>query len=393
MAAGSVLVEALVGISMLVVITTSLLAFSRSWLEASDASEVRTVGLAMAAVHISGEIFAPGPLESVSNNSGHPALTMTVARWASGADFADVCGVSGPDRIGGPVVTVARAEPSHPVVLRLLATRLEVARPREASLGASFGSGSLQIDGAGVHGRNVVIRTGEHEVTGMIDGEGCLRLPPLGPGRHVLVARAGDAETTLVDENHRIGEALQIERSVLDRAVVGTWVLSEHASISVDIETSGARAPDVVRPGALRWMVRGDDGRDAHDLGSARSLHPGPLSLVVSSCINPEAFGSSTSIDVAAGEELHVLVPLAVVTLDGLAGRSDDAINAVRVTGCSDGSGLRPTMRWEGGLEDGMRIALPHGDWEASVQTIAGARITGPVPMRAGAPDEHVTFP
>ena len=395
-AEGSVLVEALVGISMLVVMTTTLLSFSTSWLAATEASQIRTDGLEMAADRLAGEMLAARPEghahDASADVSGHATVAAELSAWGSGAGLADICGVTGPRGLGGPVVTVARVGDDTPV-LRLMGTGLEPRRVRQADQLVAVDGGSLRIEGDGVEGHTVVVRSGEERVDRVIDAGGCLRLPALGPGRHVLAADPDAGGSSLIDEWHRGAGSLDLERSVLDRAMLGRWVLSTPAQVIVDIDASGARLPDVVRPGALRWMVRGDEAREARDPGTARALHPGPMTFVVSSCVNPEAYGSSTSVEVAAGEDIEVLVPLAVVTLEGLEGRSEDAINVVRVTGCSDGSGLRPTVRWEGDLSDGMRIALPHGDWEASVQTIAGARITGPVLMRAGVPDEIVRFP
>ena len=392
-AAGSVLVEALVGISMLVAMTTALLAFSSSWLEATESSKVRTDGLALAVEHLAHEVLAPSPEEPTRATAVHPVVGTVLSSWEGSPALADICGVSGPRPIGGPVVAAARIDDAERPVLRLMATRLEAPRASAVEQTAPIGGGSLSIEGAGVEGQVVAMHTDAAQVERVVDPDGCLRLPDLRPGRHTFIAGVDGGGSTLIDEWHRSGAALRIERSVLDRAALGSWVVSTPAHVSVDADASGARMPDVVRRGSLRWLVRGDASRDARDLGATRELHPGRLSIVVSSCVNPEAYGSSTTLEVSGGEDVAVSVPLAVVTLEGLADRRDDAISAVRVTGCSDGSGLRPTVRWEGDLSDGMRVALPHGDWEVSVQTIAGARITSPVLMRAGAADERVRFP
>jgi hypothetical protein len=116
------------------------------------------------------------------------------------------------------------------------------------------------------------------------------------------------------------------------------------------------------------------------------------MTLVVSACANPEASGSSASVDIAAGQALDVRVPLAVVTIDGLVGREDDVITAERVAGCADGSGRIPVLRWERALVDGMRIALPHGDWDVSVQGVDDLPFNTVV-VHAGQPDERVSVP
>jgi hypothetical protein len=40
-----------------------------------------------------------------------------------------------------------------------------------------------------------------------------------------------------------------------------------------------------------------------------------------------------------------------------------------------------------------MRVALPHGEWEARLQTASGSPLTFPVLFHAGEPDLVATFP
>jgi len=389
---GSVLVEALVGIGMLVIITTSLLTFSRGWLAASEASHARSVGLALAAAHLAGEVLADGALEPARVSSGHPVLTSTITGWTSTQGDAPRCGVPDPGPSSGPVVTVTRPSAAQPHVLRLFATRVETPRLRIKERADAIAPGSLLIEGVGTHDRSFLIDTGDQQSLATTDGSGCLSLPMLPPGRHVLRPSDGGEAPDLIDESHLTGAALRLERSTLDRPSVGSWALSEPARVRVDVDLSGARPADVVIPSGLRWLVRGDDRRIATDLGTMRPLHPGPMTLVVTACANPEASGSSTSVDVVAGQDMDAVIPLAIVTLDGLVGRDDEAITAERVTGCADGSGRIPVLRWERGLVDGMRIALPHGAWDVSVQGI-DATPSNPVVVHAGEPDVRVSVP
>jgi hypothetical protein len=147
----------------------------------------------------------------------------------------------------------------------------------------------------------------------------------------------------------------------------------------------------VVSTGALQWLVRGDDARTVTALGAARPLHPGPATVVVSVCSNPDALASSASVEVAPGDLQHVLVPLATVTLDGIGTRSGSTIIATRRGVCGDGSIQQPRIAWQQNLQDGMRIALPHGEWDAYVHPVVGARRT--VVIRAGETEGTVTLP
>ena len=386
------LVEALVGIGMLVVITTSLLTFSRSWLAASEASQARNTGLVLAAAHLAGEVLAVEAVEHTRTSGGQVALTSTVTGRTSMQGFVSGCGVSDPGASSGPVVTVTGPSAAQQPVLRMFATRVEAPRLRIMERAKAIPSGSLLIEGSGVHDRDFLIDTGDQQSLATTDGSGCLRLPMLPPGHHVLRPSDSGESPDLIDESHRTGAALRLERSALDRPNVGSWALSEPARVRVDIDPLGARPPDIVLPDGLRWSVRGDDGRIATDLGTTRPLHPGPTTLVVSACANPEAFGSTMSVDASAGQEVDVVFPLAFVTLDGLAGRADEAITAERVVGCADGSGRIPVLRWERGLIDGLRIALPHGAWFVSVQGI-DATPRNPVVVHAGEPDARVSVP
>jgi len=390
---GSVLVEALVGIGMLAIITASLLTFSRSWLTASEASHVLSEGLVAAGQHLADEVLTDAPVEPVRTSPDRPFVTTTIARWSSGRIAADDCGVSGPAGVGGSVVDVTSPSTGTQQVLRLAATRLEVPRRRTMDLAASVPPGSLRIDGAGVDGRSFLVGAGDQQVSVTADSEGCLPLHTLGPGRHVFRPAPGDARPPLIDESHRTGAELHLERSILDRPITGVWALSEAAQVRVEIDASGARPPDQILLGTFGWMVRGDDARISTAIGATRPLHPGPTTLVVSACTNPESIGSSATVDVAAGEDVLVAVPLAVVTLDGLAGRPDEAVTASRLAGCSDGSGLRPALTWVGGLADGMRIALPHGYWEISVQPVGSLAAVGAVRVHAGEPGASASLP
>jgi len=403
--AGSALVEALVGIGMLMVITSSLHTFGLARLAAEEASEIRIIALGLAQEHLEGEVLAAGPMRTTRTSSGPLVMTSTLDAWTEEVSSDRPCGASGPVRVGGPVVAVTRDGEQGDVesapVLRLFGTRIEELRQREVAVAESVKGSSIRVDGTAHAWSDVV---GEHfEVRPLGGGSGevmlvtadvggCLHLPPLTPGRYV-VRPSPTTEGGLIDTSHRTGSALRLDLSVLDRPVTVSWQLAQPVQVTVKMVAPGARPPDLTNTGPLQWMVRGDEGRARTELGVARPLHPGPAVIVISPCHNPEAFGSSVSVQIPHTGPHEVDVPLATVTLDGLAGRTDHAITAERTTGCGDASTTLARVRWERGLHDGMRIALPHGEWRVTLETLQGADPTDPIIIHAGEPDAAGSFP
>jgi len=393
---GSVLVEALVGIGMLALIAASLMPFNRGLLMASARSEVLRAALDLAEQHLelypeSGTL-SDATISTVLEDTRH-ALVSTLSSWHDGEGASEACGRSSLDRLGGASVEVSDARGPGEAVLSLRSTRLERARVRAVASGAVIGGSTILVDGAGIGGLGVVIDAAGGTLFATVDEDGCLVLPALPPGRHAVRPLPLEDGVHIVDANHREADDAPFAVDLLDRAVQRRWTLARAADVTVDIDRSAARPPDAVSSGALRWMLRGDDTRSMRELGSARLVHPGMTTIVVSACENPEAVGSTVTVDIASGDALEVVVPLAEVTLYGVSGWEGEAIYAVRTTGCADGSGLRPAVRWEGGLVEGMRIALPHGEWEARIETISGVRISSPVRIAAGESGLAVTFP
>jgi len=390
-AAGSVLIEVIVGIGMLAVLTTTLATFDRSWHGAAEASAVRTEALRLAIAHVESETSSDATREPVRAHSGHRALVSVAERWSSAPAAAAPCTSSGAGRIRGTVVTVSSADRVDDPLLQVIGTRLDPHQALRAPLHSVVPGNVIRIEGSGLAGMGVLVDSGGEQTIGVVGEDGCLDLPPLRPGSHVLRPVVDGSGPMPVDASHRTGGALRLDVSVLDRPVFRRWSLSEQVQVTVDIDPSAGRPPDVVEFGALRWMVRGDDAREAVGLGSARPLHPGPTTVVVSACGDPEAFASSSTVDVVPGPALHVLVPLATVTLRGLDGRAGDVVRARRTTACADG-GTHPRIRWVGGLTDGMQVALPHGEWEVWLENIAGDDLVTSRFVRAGASGTEVTF-
>jgi hypothetical protein len=226
-----------------------------------------------------------------------------------------------------------------------------------------------------------------------VDPSGCVELPALPPGNHQLRASGSPSAAVLVDQFHRSAEAAETTISVLERPVAVHWPLSVAGWMTVQADAGGARPPDAVSSGEWGWMIRGDQQRLQLPIGAARAVHPGNITVVISACRNPEAFGSSVAVAVEAEGLVEVAVPLAQVVMNGLSGKQDAVLLATRMDGCADGTGTRPTLRWNGGLSEGMRVALPHGRWEVRLETATGTLLAGSFLALAGEPGASVAFP
>jgi len=393
---GSVLVEALVGIGMLALIGASLMPVNRGLITAFERSEVLRAALDLAEQHLElhpeSRALGDATITTALEDTRH-GIVSTLTSWHGGEGGSEACGRPSLDRLGGASVEVSDGRGPDAAVLSLRSTALERARVRAVAPGITVGGSTILVDGAGIGGLGVLIDTGGETLSATVDEDGCLVLPALPPGRHSVRPWSLEDGVNLVDVNHRDVDDAPLTIDVLDRAVQRRWPLARAAEVTADIDRSAARPPDRVISGALRWMLRGDDTRSTGELGSARLVHPGTTTIVVSGCENPEAVGSTVTVDIASGDALRVVVPLAEVTLYGVSGWEGEAIYAVRTSGCADGSGLRPAFRWEGALVEGMRLALPHGEWEARIETISGVRISSPVRIAAGESGLAVTFP
>lgn len=171
---------------------------------------------------------------------------------------------------------------------------------------------------------------------------------------------------------------------------VDVW---EAAWLHVDIDDRGARRPDHVEGGALSWLVRGDDANLASDLGATRRVSPGRVTAVVAPCPDSTATGSTASIDLGPGEHASLEIDMAVVAVQNLRGNVDAWLQVQRARGCADGVPQLPALRFEGALHEGMRIALPRGEWDVWLRNPGGNRITLSVPLLASGSDAVVRLP
>jgi hypothetical protein len=215
----------------------------------------------------------------------------------------------------------------------------------------------------------------------------CFSAPEVAPGRAELTI-AATTGPVLIDASHRPADEAPLPLSVLDRTVRTTWSLMQSALVTVDVDPGGARPPDVAYPAGLGWTVRGDDLLLGVGLGQSRPIHPGRVTIGISACADPEARASVRTFDVAPGEVLSLGVPLAIVEVQGVQGRSGATLELLRATACSDESRQVPSLLWHGGLSDGMRVALPHGGWDVALYDSSGKHIGSAPRVMAGEPDQ-----
>lgn len=376
---GSALLEAVIGLGLLAILVASVTPIHRSVVEtalrsaalldagriADDALERVKLGggpsvgssegsgVRVEVVRLDGGPTIETCEDRSSGSHGHHLVTARQERWAS-ARAVELPGLVRPAQ-----------GPDDPALVRLIVPPGTVDASRLALL---VGGERVEGQGAGA----------------------CLLLGALSRGRHSIVA---DADDDLIGPLHvPLADhplPLTVHGEVVDRLVR----VAAASRVRVDVDPGVGRLPDEVGSGALRWFVRDDDLRVARALGERGPVHPGRTTLVVSACRNPEAPASALTVDLPAGSHADLSVPLANVRIDGIGLRGDATLLAVRTTGCSDASGLRPTLQWDRSLSDGMVVALPHGEWEVRLQTASGSPLTFPVRMAAGVPGLTVTMP
>jgi len=378
---GSLLVEALIGIALL----GAAIATAAQLLVGVAEAGTRAAGL-VDAVRIGERAIELGVIGSLLPEELASEGSVAVEVMERGGDGGLGCAEDLADDVGEVVV---RARYAGRVVSRQVDL---VAVHRSLAAAEDGGQVRLRLTSdvvpAGT-GTSVRIGTATGTVE-QVDGTACAVLDGVAHGTYDVIMEGAVA---LVDPTHVPVDMRPQRITVTDSRTERDLDVAPAGLLRIDIGTDGARQPDVVASGGLRWFVRGDDMRTATALGGARAVHPGPVTAVVSACLDPEAFASSATFQVVGDAELVGTVPLATVTFEGVAGRTDASVLAIRTTGCADGSGLRPSLRWDGGLADGMRVALPHGEWEARLQTASGSPLTFPVLFHAGEPDLVATFP
>lgn len=379
---GAMLVEVVVGISLLAVVAAGLGGVHRSVVssEARTAAQVLAVGLARETLVVT---RGGGPTPAITDTTPtvevdvreHPAATIDVGACAPPPVAADVVVHASPTLQDQPrVVRLPGVVPHRPHTEEAVEVRVAVAAAT-----------AERVNGG-------VIRSSDGTEQALVaTGDACWRAT-LEPGTHTVELQPLDG-TVLVGPTHLPHAVDAPLWPVTGPTTLPITNVAPAARVRVSADTGGARPPDEVGSGALRWLVRGDDARVATGLGDERSLHPGPTTVVVSACEHPEAQASTAHL-VTVPDGLHdVSVPLATLRIDGIAGRTGASLVAIRTTGCADGATLRPALAWNGGLAEGIRVALPHGEWEVRLETPEGSRLTAPIAVLVDGSDAAVDLP
>lgn len=169
--------------------------------------------------------------------------------------------------------------------------------------------------------------------------------------------------------------------SISTAGVTTTVGLRRQGSVRLLIASPG-RPPEVVEDGALTWWARGSPGVAA--IGGALPLPAGPHRVVLGTCEDPRATGTTVPVDVAPDGDAVVEVALGIVRVVRPA--TDDGRRLVlrRQRPCP-GSGSHPTLGWRlGGGGGELLAAVPDGAWEARLLDAASRTLMGPTTVLVG---------
>lgn len=303
------------------------------------------------------------------------------------------------DRSCGPAAP--RAEPI--MLVRTFHGGRSQGRPVVLASGPRVGS--VRDEGPIAGDRRITLRATTGAMTAslvLVDTDGEPREPGLSDSGCVVFDGVADGTSWLSDLSGDPALVDSLHVPIVDRPVPITTTggayartvdVQEAAWLRVDIDDRGARRPDHVEGGALRWLVRGDDANLASELGAARHVSPGRVTAVVAPCPDSTATGSTASIDLGPGEHASLEIDMVMVTVENLRGHVDAWLQVQRARGCADGVPRLPALRFEGDLHEGMRIALPRGEWDVWLRNPGGNRITLSVPLLASGSDAVVRLP
>lgn len=376
---GSALVEAVIGISLLALLIAGMTSTLRVTTVALERVETRMEVLRAAErrlEHVAAlEVGAPsGP---VPWEEPREDLLVEAARLDAAA--RPVCGSTRPSaghRVRVTIAERARSDDGPSV--------FEGVDPRSGGpvvrlhLPQGTWSSVSSVDVEGVDGAQVGA-----------DGAGCVEITGLPSGQHRVHVRSD--RSPLIDRTHVLLDERPVVVRVVDTDVAVPVDVAPATSLTVKADLRGGRPPDVVGPGVLGWALQGDDHRRVEVLGVARAVHPGAATVVVGACSDPGAHASRTAIRLVPEEHVTLAVALATVIVDGIAGRTDAILELVRTEACGDTS--RPSLRWVGGLSEGMVIALPAGVWEARLLSASGVRLTAAVLVQTTGLPTRVAIP
>ncbi len=212
--------------------------------------------------------------------------------------------------------------------------------------------------------------------------EGCTLLQNLGGGPHDLVILLPDH----LDRLHRPVDGRFVVALIPGVPTRHRLAIAAAASLTVRIEAAGSsRLPDDVEAGALDWTIAGDGVARPDPDATTLLVHPGRQDVLVGVCKGSLGVGTWSTVTLDAGMHHDVIVSLPSLLLPALDVPSDGArVLARRDTDCPGSSGTRPILRWDipagSGAPGGHApdIALPHGPWMVEVRSSGGVQLFGP---------------
>jgi hypothetical protein len=214
------------------------------------------------------------------------------------------------------------------------------------------------------------------------DHEGCATPEGFGGGSHVLAIDLNG----YVDRLHRpVGEGRSVS-FVPGIAARHRVVAGAGASLTVTTAaSSGSMLPDHVDDGVLAWALAGDGVAVAVGDSAALLVHPGRHDVVVGVCEGSLGIGTWATATLEAGADHTLVVTLPSIVLPAIAVPPEGvSVLARRDTDCPGSGGTRPRLRWD--ITSGSattitmapEISLPHGPWLIEVRSAGGAVLAGP---------------
>lgn len=388
--AGSLLVEALVGIGLLGLVTAAVASLLPAVLEADARSRAHRAAL------IVGDALLEAAAADITGTTVEVLGSVDGVRIVrDGSDVEEdeqsftllPSGCDGSDRASRRVTSIdvehgARTE-GREVVLQSGLRSASVAPDgrNDLSIRLSEGWGAQDLILIDANGAMAHDETAESDCMSFRD-------LPLGTS---WIAAAGPG--VWVDRVHVPLTQRRLPVTLAGRPHARTVDLAPAGWLRVDVDHRGARPPDHVSTGALRWFLRDDDANLGLEPGLSRAVHPGIATAVVAPCHDSTTTGSTTVGLISPGEETSIEIALAVVTITNIREHHDAWLQVQRVAECADGTRLRPVLRFEGDLHDGMRIALPRGRWDAWLRRPGSSPLTGSVRFSAADAEAIVRIP
>jgi len=248
----------------------------------------------------------------------------------------------------------------------------------------------VDADGHPVVGAPVTVITNQDGADGAnsaisqasTDHEGCATQEGFGGGSQDLAIHLDGH----LDRLHRpVGEPRSVS-FVPGIAVRHRVVAGAGASLTVTtVASSGSMLPDHVDDGVLAWALAGDGVAGAVSDSTALLVHPGRHDVVIGVCQGTLGIGTWATATLEAGSDHALVVTLPSIVLPAIAVPPEGvSVLARRDTDCPGTNGTRPRLRWDITSASATtvtlspEIALPHGPWLIEVRSPGGAVLAGP---------------